>query len=732
MRPCLRLVEDKSWEDAVLLCEQAFAESSDPRAGAAAAEAHLALHNDDAVLAWLERLEDSSEAARLWRMAAKVYSRRREDERAAEGYRKALELSREAGDHQEAARNLYSLFYLAWRQSDFRQALKSAQAAAEEAALARDRAMEAKVLRGMLALRYDLGDLPGAWRTLEAARAAVGPEESSVRARLLVYEGTFRLSEGRFALARDALERALEEATGEEEASFFRSIHLNLVEANVELGEAERAERHLAAAWEHADPKDEKPTALLYYQAVVQHALGRHDEAAEALRSALGEETIPDWTWRLEHLLGQVEEARGFRAQAEAAQERAVRVVEEMRGELGYDELKDWLLDGKRQPYEELFRLRVADGRFEDALATVERAKARTFLDAFIQASAALDPDAALDAAPQRLEALHELLPLMNESPMVALRPLDQMLEALRDRHLLVYFEAGDELWLISVARGRVVPRRVAAVAEVEALSSRFLADPGEASAGEALGRLLLPDDALPAPGTRLYIVADAHLGRLPFAALRCRGRYLVEDYELLYVPGANALVALDERPRDAAGAPYVLGDPRGDLPGARREVGEVAARWEGTTARSGGEATVASLREAAQARLLHLATHTGGGPRGPWLALADGEVSAAEIVAERIAPRLVVLASCAAADRPGKGMWGSLGAAFLVAGSRSVLASLGSVEDEAGRRFILRFYDEGGDTDPAGALARTQRAFLAEGAGPRLWASFVLFGAPR
>jgi CHAT domain-containing protein len=106
--------------------------------------------------------------------------------------------------------------------------------------------------------------------------------------------------------------------------------------------------------------------------------------------------------------------------------------------------------------------------------------------------------------------------------------------------------------------------------------------------------------------------------------------------------------------------------------------------------------------------------------------------VSASEIVAGRIGPRLTVLASCASGVRPGRQMWGSLGAAFLAAGSRAVLASLWSVEDAQAREFVLRFYAEGGASDPAGALARAQRVAIGQGVSPHYWAPFVLFGSGR
>jgi CHAT domain-containing protein len=235
-----------------------------------------------------------------------------------------------------------------------------------------------------------------------------------------------------------------------------------------------------------------------------------------------------------------------------------------------------------------------------------------------------------------------------------------------------------------------------------------------------------LPAGSLPAPGEPVFLVPDGVLGRISFASLRLGGRYLVEDHPLVYLPSLSALAATDGLPAGPAGPAVVLGDPRGDLPAAAREAREVAARLR-VVPRTGTGATRVALERAAGAAVLHLATHTGTGPRGPWLTLADGEVGSGFLLARRTRPRLVTLATCASAARRGRGLWGSLAATFLAAGSPAVLASLWSVEDEAARRFVLRFYDKGGAVDPALALARAQREAIAAGEPPSAWAPFVL-----
>ena len=209
--------------------------------------------------------------------------------------------------------------------------------------------------------------------------------------------------------------------------------------------------------------------------------------------------------------------------------------------------------------------------------------------------------------------------------------------------------------------RGRRLQLRklAAPAAEIRDLADRFLGHPDDASLATRLGEILLPAGALPEAGRPVYVVADGALGNLPFAALRRRGRFLVEDHGIVFVPSLNALVALEAPRAVPAGPAVALADPQRNLPAAAAEAVEVARRLGGT-AWTAGEATAGRLREAARSRTLHLATHTGLGPRGAWLQLADRRVAASEIVADRMGPRLVVLASCASGVRPGREMWGS------------------------------------------------------------------------
>lgn len=735
---CRQLHAEERFAEAAVYCEAAYEAHDVPMAGRLAAEARHALGEDEAALAWGDRLRGSEQEDELWTLAATIHRARGEGEEALAADHRALTLQRAAGAHAAAATTAYRLFYYTVAEAAHRQALDYVLIAVAEAAAAGDRALQSRAAQGLYAVLYTLGDLDGALRALDAARTYIPPDAAMDQARLLATRSSIYLDQGRAALARDALHKALDHAGGGgDDPLFFRSAHLNLVQANLALDRLDEAEQNLAAAAAYADADAEgtAAAALAYWQGRLAHARGRFAEAMAIYDEALARDASPEWVWDLELHRGRAAEAAGDLEIALQAYRHAADVLQTMRAALGIDELKAWHLDHQRQPFEALFRLYAAQGDGARALTVVEEVKARTFLDAFIRATSDQQPtDQASLArgALARVEALGDLLPALRASAVVSPQPLAVLLPALADRHLLVYFDAGEELWLLAVDGGRIRPRRLASTAsELEATVDRFLGAPDDRTVAASLGALLLPPDLLPTPGTPLVIVPDAALGRLPFAALRTEDRPLIEDYTISYAPSLNGLVALARRQVAAPGPPAVLGDPRGDLPQAAVEAREVAILLR-TAAHTGGQADRQTLEAATHAQVLHLATHTGLGARGPWLALADGEVPADAIVTDAIGPPLVVLASCASAARTGKGLWGSLAAAFLTAGSRAVVASLWSIEDATAREFVLRFYRQGGVDDPAGALARAQRELYEAGAPPAVWAPYVLFGLDR
>lgn len=121
--------------------------------------------------------------------------------------------------------------------------------------------------------------------------------------------------------------------------------------------------------------------------------------------------------------------------------------------------------------------------------------------------------------------------------------------------------------------------------------------------------------------------------------------------------------------------------------------------------------------------------------PRAPLM--RDGVVTAREVMQMDFSgTQLVTLSACGSAlgvTVPDQGILG-LPRAFLIAGAKSVVASLWSVDDAASAQFMLRFYRH---LLPTGSPPRTRAEALQEamkgglrnGEHPYYWAPFVLMG---
>jgi CHAT domain-containing protein len=292
----------------------------------------------------------------------------------------------------------------------------------------------------------------------------------------------------------------------------------------------------------------------------------------------------------------------------------------------------------------------------------------------------------------------------------------------------------------------------------------------GEEAADDArtLATLLLQPllDALPAGITRLIIVPDGPLHRVPWDALRLDdGRYLAERYAIGITPSVASLAVLRRRARPPAAGPtrlLVFGDPTftadtggysalfahaGGLPRLRGSGSEAR-----TVARYANAADVRLRKNASEDYLIrsplagfgvvHFATHALVDDRalsGTALALApggaeDGFVTPGQLGALRLSADMVVLSACRTAGGvvvDGEGIQG-LTAPLLQAGARSVVATAWRVGDRSVSRFVDRFYRElAGGKPVIEALRGARLAAIRDGEPAKVWAAFGVVGDP-
>jgi CHAT domain-containing protein/tetratricopeptide (TPR) repeat protein len=282
---------------------------------------------------------------------------------------------------------------------------------------------------------------------------------------------------------------------------------------------------------------------------------------------------------------------------------------------------------------------------------------------------------------------------------------------------------------------------------------------------------------ALPsARGARLTIIPHGPLGGLSFAALRNeRGRYLLEDYSLNYVPSGTVLRLTELNTHaDARSGDFLLvadpspaistgKEPLPELPGAHEEVQTIAGLvgHQRALVLSGIQATEMRVREGSPRKaVLHFATHAiarDDDPFNSYLALGsssdsqtDGLLTAQEIYGLSLNADLVVLSACRSggARIPGDGI-AALARAFFYAGTQTLIVSLWDVADQPTNQLLPAFYRVWlRGENKSEALRKAQLQLLRNLRGgkvtmktpsggitlsedPIFWAGFILLGEP-
>jgi cellulose synthase operon protein C len=199
-------------------------------------------------------------------------------------------------------------------------------------------------------------------------------------------------------------------------------------------------------------------------------------------------------------------------------------------------------------------------------------------------------------------------------------------------------------------------------------------------------------------------------------------------DFHVLLAERIPVAYALDLAAKGAArekkDLALIVADPRDDLISAGEEgrrLNEKLSRERWTVRLLNGRAATGDNVRAglASARLFHFAGHGNFAGLGGWrtaLQLAGGaELTIGDLLALEEVPEVVVLSGCktGATDERASGETLGMAHAFLLAGSRAVVASVRPIEDQLAASMTRALYEEGVQAlleDPSAVLARAQR----------------------
>jgi len=307
---------------------------------------------------------------------------------------------------------------------------------------------------------------------------------------------------------------------------------------------------------------------------------------------------------------------------------------------------------------------------------------------------------------------------------------------------LVGYYSVGEALYLVGLTTDRTYHVRMEVttarlrqlVVEYQGQVSNAREQVGDRSLS---GLLVEPLEPWLEARTELLTVPTGDVWRVPLSALRTRdGRYLSERVVVSQLSSGDLLRLADGRyqpyrlgPALAVGAPS-----EADLPGALRELQQLARVLPDCTLRSGANATLTD----GPWKLLHVATHASFSAREPmlsYLQLARQRLTLKQIHELKLEPDcLVALSACESGlgqEHPGSEPV-SLATAFSAAGAQAVISGLWTVDDEATELLFRSFYEAlRAGKAPGAALQEAQRATRARYPHPYYWAAFSLLGWP-
>lgn len=542
--------------------------------------------------------------------------------------------------------------------------------------------------------------------------------------------GVVRKAFGRARASRDLLKTAADQ---------LYCAHIELDEANwlIRHGHWRAVDRDaLSRLYALAD--EQKVPAEAFYAALLLGQLAYHagnlPEAAAAFAhlAETGADKTPTLAYLAHLWQARVARAAGDPAEAEAALQRAITLIEQARGRLTLDDYRAGYLEDKLVAYQDLLLLQLERGDNTAALALSERSKARTLAEEIGQAVQLAPASLAVPAGWSPDAVAAHLAPDMLAISYAEVH--EQVWAFLLDRRGLLAppLCLGPRLSRAELEGGLAKVQRIAYTptpngAEVDA-QIRL----AQAPLGGWYRAYLAPLQPWLDQYAQVLIAPDGLLHALPFACLydAVHARYLVETHTVIMTPSLAlwpALLAAGQTAGVAGqpGGPLIVGNSavdgrRGALPAAPREAEIVAGLFASPTVLLEGEATLARVTGlAAQARLVYLAAHgvhQPGEPGASYIELGDQPLYGRDILKLELPGSLIVLSACDTGQGQlvGNEMMG-LVRSLLHAGAAAVVAAHWQVADSAALDLMtcaMQLLVEGETL--AAAVRGAQRAALA------------------
>jgi CHAT domain-containing protein len=513
-------------------------------------------------------------------------------------------------------------------------------------------------------------------------------------------------------------------------------------------------------------------------------ATGRTGEAKAALDELLSLPRIGDvgdiyWVALFER--GRVAEQEGNRKQAIELYRKAVEVIEAQRASINTEAAKIGFVGDKQAVYQRLIAALFAEGQYAVAFEYIERSKARALVDMLaskqdfavahgnasevrtllaradtaeaegraqdFSAETGKQRSLAIQARQRLIQQAPELSSLVTVTP-VTVQEIQGKLPS--DEVLVEYYAEGKEVYAFVLSKAGLRGIKLdgeALVADVQNFRQALQdtrSTRTQELAGKLYNRLVKPLEGA-INQRNVLVVAHGPLHYLPFNALHDGNGYLIERYSIRQLPSASVLKYFKGVKPQTTGTLLAFGNPDLGDPGStsstpRRKPWKVAKVLPNSKALVRKDANLSAFkRYGGGFRYLHFASHgefNADNPLNSALLLSpdgrsDGRLTVSELYSTRLEADLVTLSAC----ETGLGKIANgddvvgLTRGFLYAGSRSIVASLWKVDDEATAYLMTRFYGALKGTSKREALRLAQIETRKKYPHPYYWAAFQLTG---
>ena len=418
-----------------------------------------------------------------------------------------------------------------------------------------------------------------------------------------------------------------------------------------------------------------------YGMGVAHYRIGHFREGLAAADSgmALAEQlVIPELTWRLHRLRGQIYWSLRNRDEALKDFESAVETVEKLRAELKIEAFKQGFFDSKMDLYHDIIRLLLEMQQRARAFHYVERAKSRDFIDllgnqpltvpenqkAFLENEKSLK--IRIDEARSQIAQLRDfnveqerkswedslqvlriqyealLIEIQNKNPelasFVSVDPLttDQLQKYLHSNVKLIEYFWGPRTGYCWVVDSESISMALINVTEeqlsltIQSLREGLISHLSvEQEAHQLYEWLISPVDDFLTGSDHVIIVPHGILHYLPFSMLMRDNEFLIDRFSISLVPSSTVLGYCLEKggrfPNDpqkivvtAFGNPD-LGDPSYNLSYAEKEILSLQRSFPRLTAFTEQEASEKKVKQiVGNQNILHFACHATYNPEAP------------------------------------------------------------------------------------------------------------------